>query len=183
MLYGLTLPEYNEVSHLEGKGNFAVKKYYQFPYKYFYLKKLKMIVDALGKWKIYRNILDFGCGEAKIFKNELYKYALSVTCADKLNDINYTWKFDVIVCASVIEFLPIKVAAQILKNILKPGGKIIISSPMQTKLSRFYFWLIQDANQRYSQDEILEGFEEMGFKVKEYKEWLGLYFCTVLEMK
>lgn len=180
MLYGLTLPPYSEVKHLEGTGNFAVKKYYRFPYKLFYLKKLEMISDILYGFKTKRNILDFGCGEAQIFRPELKKHTLSVTSIDKLQEINPSWKFDVIVCASVVEFLPLTTTAKLLKRVLAPGGKIIISSPMQTKLSRFYFWLIQDANQRHTHDEIIDEFLKE-FDLLKYKTWAGLYFTAVFE--
>lgn len=175
MLYGITLPPYSLVKKFEGKGNWAIKKYYQFPFNIFYKKKFKMIVDMLTPGKVYRNILDFGGGPAEIFKKELGKHAMSVTSYD-LPMIDPRWKFDVIVCASVLEFLPLSHVLPQLKKAIAPKGFMIVASPMETWLTRLYFKIIGDPHIRRSEVSMLRQLEDY-FEIKEYKSWFGLYFA------
>lgn len=174
MLYGITLPPYHLVKKYEGAGNWAIKKYYQFPYNIFYKKKLKMIVDMLTPGKIYRNILDFGGGPGEIFKKELGKHAMSVTSYN-LPLIDPRWKFDVIICGSVLEFVNFNYTIKGLRTALAPRGFMVVASPMDNWLTRFYFWMIGDKETRHNHIQIKLQIERY-FDVIEYKEWLGLYF-------
>ena len=171
---GLLLPKFRAVKIYQGKGPYAIDKYYKWPWKVFYRHKLKMIVRMLGNQKYY-NILDFGSGPG-IFLEELRKHAQFVVGYERDEPINRAWKFDVIVCASVLEFCQLHHTLGLIKSLLKPGGFIVVASPMETKLSRFYFKLIGDKSSRHSHDVI---FSEIGkkFRISEYKTWLGAYFC------
>ncbi len=174
MLDRLELPPLLEIAHLEGKGNYAVKKYYAFPFSLFYRHKLKMILKYLNG-KRYGAILDFGGGEPQIFNKTLRKYSSVVHCADRKEEINTAMKYDVIVCASVLEFVWLSTTVPVLKAILKPSGMILIASPMRSKLSNFYFNLIKDKGSRSSHEQIM-GVIRRYFKVVSYNEWFGLYF-------
>ena len=169
----LRLPHYTTLEHLEGKGNYAVKRYYQFPFSWFYKKKLKMIVELLGDKKYY-NILDYGCGSG-IFLTELQRHAQRVVGYDVGDPFNPAWKFDVIVLGSVLEFTNVQYVLNQVKSILKPGGLIVGASPMTTALSQAYFKLIGDTNYRHKhlhiQRVLMENFPQVKFK-----EWMGLYF-------
>lgn len=182
MLYGIALPPYAKVKHHEGKGNFAVKKYYQFPFNFFYVWKLRMIVDMLGLGLLYRNILDFGAGTAEIFKTELQRHAFSVKCTDMKSYIDLRWRFDVVVCSSVLEFVPVEKVLWGLRDVMTPSGVLVVASPMDTWLSRFYFKLIGDKNKRHSHGLICN-FLRRDFKEVAYKEWLGLYFVMKVKKK
>lgn len=175
MLHSLTLPRYDKVKDFEGLGNYAIKRYYQFPFSFFYCKKLKMILKYFEKCKVYHNILDFGSGKAEIFREELQKHALSVKCVDKIEEVQFNWRFNVIVCASVLEFTHLPVCIQVLRNITEKDGMILGSSPMDTWLSRMYFKLIGDKNSRHSHKEIMREIRSKFFII-DYKEWFGLYF-------
>ena len=174
MLHSLALPEYRKVKDYEGGGNYAISRYYKFPFRFFYRQKLRMLVELLGP-KIHKNILDFGSGKAEIFREELEKHALQVKCVDMQEPINLEWRFDVVVCASVLEFTHLPVCLSTLKKIIRPNGMIVVSSPMDTWLSRLYFKLIKDKNSRHSHLEILKEASKYFFIVK-YKEWFGMYF-------
>lgn len=176
MFSRLLLPPYGSLKHLEGKGNYAIKKYYQFPYYLFYRHKLKMIVNMLGD-KTYENILDFGSGPG-IFTSELKRHAHSVKSFEINDVIDWRWKFDVIVCASVFEFLPaLNSYLNGLGQLMRYKSFMIVGSPMDTWLSRLYFKLIKDTNKRHSHIEILDALRN-NFNVLDYKEWLGLYFVA-----
>ena len=172
----LHLPAYNEVKHLEGVGNFAVKKYYKFPYRFFYRKKLKMILEMMGN-KHYYNILDFGCGEACIFKPELLKHCERYIGYEQGDVFNPNWSFDCIVCASVLEFVSLPATLRRLHKVLKPGGDIIVASPMDNTLSYLYFKMIGDDNSRNTHNEIVAELSKV-FKFEQYNSWMGLYFCV-----
>jgi len=174
MLHSLALPKYDKVKDYEGTGNFAVSKYYKFPWRIFYRHKLKMIVSHFDK-KLYRNILDFGSGKAEIFREELQKHALQVKCIELQDEINASWKFDVVVCASVLEFTHLPVCLSTLKRVVHPNGMLVVSSPMDTWLSRLYFKFIGDKNSRHSHKEILSESSKYFF-ILDYQEWFGLYF-------
>ena len=175
MLYGIALPPYELVRKYESQGNWAVKKYYQFPFNIFYKKKLRMIIDMLQPGKIYRNILDFGGGPAQIFKKELGKHAMSVTSYN-LPIIDPRWKFDVIVCASVLEFVSFQHTLKGLSKSLAPRGFMVVASPMDNWITRLYFWAIGDKNLRHTHTQMLKQLERY-FDITEYKSWLGLYFA------
>lgn len=175
MLHSLSLPSYSKVKDYEGQGNYAVSRYYKFPFSFFYRQKLKMIVRLLDEGKIYRNILDFGAGKAEIFREELSKHALQVKCTELQDVIDPRWKFDVIVCASVLEFTNLVVSLRVLKSLIAPNGMLVAASPMNTWLSHLYFKLIGDKNKRHSHKEILNEAAKHYF-ITSYKEWFGLYF-------
>ncbi len=169
----LTLPKYSSISHEEGKGNWAVKKYYQFPHRFFYRHKLRMITDMMDKR--YHNILDYGSGPG-VFTPELKKHAHFVTSYDLNSTFDPRWKFEAVVCASVLEFLPLMETLKQINQILKPGGSLFIASPMETKWTNKYFNSIGDKNQRHCHREIKYLVNKV-FKLETYKEWLGLYFA------
>lgn len=171
----ITLPPYSQIANLDGTGNFAVKKYYHWPFSFFYKKKLKMILDILEPKRHYYNILDFGCGEAQIFKPELSNLCQRVVCVDKAEDIDLRWSFDMVICASVLEFVELPVAVARLKMVTRPKGVLVVASPLNTWLTRLYFKLIGDTNKRHTEKEIIDEVAKRFFIV-EYKKWLGLYF-------
>jgi len=174
MLHRLTLPPYNEIKHLEGKGNFAVDKYYKFPYRLFYRHKLRMALNLFPKITVH-NVLDFGSGQG-ILVPELKKRALFVKQFDINDIIDKRWKFDVIVCCSVLEFCQLPHTLNLLKGMMKQDSKLIIASPMDTPQSRFYYKLIKDKNIRNSHAKILSEVSKV-FKLETYTNWLNLYFA------
>ena len=176
MLHSVAYPPLHTIEHLEGKGNYAVSKYYKLPFRFFYRHKFKMIVDMMGKNK-YLRILDFGSGSG-IFRTELQRHGQFITCIDKDENfhIRTFWKYDAIVCASVLEFCDLDKVLLELKSILRPEGSIFIASPMQTNWTLRYFNMIGDTNARNSHFQIKEAVERH-FKIEEYKEWFGLYFA------
>jgi len=175
MLHSVALPKYKAVKDFDGNKDFAVGKYYRFPFSLFYCQKLKMIVRLLERGKIYRNILDFGSGKAEIFREELEKHALNVKCVDIQDSLDLRWKFDVVVCASVLEFVNLPVALSILRNVTNVNGMIVGASPMDTWATRLYFKLIGDKNSRNTHKVILNELSRYFFIV-EKSEWFGLYF-------
>lgn len=175
MFHGLLLPDYNKVSKYEGKGNFAVRKYYKLPYAPFYRHKLNMILDMMDKNTNYNSVLDYGAGKAELFKRTLEARARKVKCVDIGDRLDKSDKFDMIVCASVLEFVNLNLVIPYFKSILLPGGSLVGASPMDTPLSRLYFKLIKDGNKRNSDLEILRQLHKHFWVVKK-KKWLGLYF-------
>lgn len=171
----LHLKPYSEIKHLEGIGNFAVSKYYKFPFSFFYRHKLKMSIKMLEK-SVYKNILDFGTGSG-ILLPELRKHAQFAKGIDKLDVIDKRWKYDVVICNSVLEFVDLKSTLTLLKSILSPKGILIVASPMDNWLSRLYFRLIKDRYSRHSHKKILTEISKH-FKIRKYKTWLGLYFAV-----
>ena len=135
-----------------------------------------MILDLMNEKKVYRNILDFGAGRAEIFRETLEKRALQVKCIDKEEIIDLRWKFDVVVCASVLEFTNLPVTLKLIKSVIAPNGMIVASSPMNTWASRLYFKLIKDKNSRNTHQDILKEAAKHFFII-EQKEWFGLYFA------
>lgn len=178
MLHGfrnLTLPPLKHIQHLEGKGNWAVRKYYKWPHKIFYQKKLCMILDLLGA-NTYHNILDYGAGPG-ILAPELKKRCLFLRQYEPGQTFDRRWRFNVIILGSVLEFLPHLDATLVqLKNILKPGGFIVAASPMETPMTRAYFKLINDTYKRHSHVDIIHAVNHH-FKIDEYRTWMGLYFA------
>jgi hypothetical protein len=177
----LHLPPYYKVRHLEGTGNFAVDSYYKFPRRIFYRHKLKMILDMMGD-KHYYNILDFGCGKACIFKNDLCGRSDRYIGYEQGDVFNPNWKFNLIVCASVLEFVNLPSTLKMLEGVLAPGGEIIIASPMDTTLSYLYFKLIGDTKGRNTHNEIVAQVSKV-FKFEKYESWMGLYFCLKARKK
>ena len=169
----LLLPPLSKVIDYEGKGNFAIKKYYHWPFSFFYQKKLKMILSIIDKRRNYRFILDYGSGPAEIFRESLSNFGQRVDCVDKLDTID--GKYDLIVCASVLEFVNLKETLPYLKSHLLQSGELVGSSPMDTRLSRLYFKLIGDNLTRNTHQQILRELHKHFWVVKT-KEWFGLYF-------
>ena len=175
MSHSISYPPLSSIKHLEGKGNFAVSKYYKLPFRPFYRHKFKMIVDMIGNSK-YEKILDFGSGSG-IFRTELLRHAKLVSCINEDNAIiNSDWRFDAIICASVLEFCHLYSTVSRLYSLLNPGGVLYVASPMDTRLSQGYFRLIGDNKLRHS-PELIKSVISGKFKIEEYKEWMGLYFA------
>ena len=171
----LRLPPYSSLKQYEGKGNYAIWKYYNLPYSLFYCKKLKMIVSLMSEGNIYHNILDYGSGPG-IFEEELKRYAIAVKKLEIGEVIDPRWRFDAIVCASVLEFVDLKITLILLKNLLKPGGKLYVGSPMQSVLSRTYFKFIGDKNKRIHHMKIISEISKQ-FRIEKYTTWMSLYFA------
>ncbi len=171
MLDGLALPPYAQIKHLEGTGNFAVKKYYQWPYRYFYRKKLKMIVGMMRK--SYDSILDFGSGSG-VFGPELCKHSTLVVTYEKDEYIDKG--YDLVVCASVLEFTELPKTLGLIRYIMNPNAELIVASPMKSWLSKKYFGLINDKSDRIPHTRIIS---EIGkfFKIEKIEYWNNLYFC------
>lgn len=169
----LDLPPYHELQRYEGTGNYAIWKYYQWPYRIFYRKKLKMILSLITKTPDCR-ILDFGAGPG-IFTKTLQAVGV-VKSIDFRDTIDPRWKFDLIICGSVLEFVDLKPALHTLKFMTKPGSEIIVASPMKTWLSRLYFKSIKDTKSRHSHEVIIEEMSKV-FHVETVKKWFGLYFA------
>jgi hypothetical protein len=170
----ITLPPYSQVEKYEGLGNFAIGKYYKFPYNIFYTMKFKLIVSLLSD-HLYKNILDFGSGPAEIFRPELKKHGLVVTCLDRENELDIRSSYDLIVCASVLEFVWLQTTIARLRRVCKENGSIIICSVCDNWMTRLYFRLIGDENTRHSKSEIMSHVNKY-FKVVQEKSWMGLYW-------
>src|SRR3990167_8356240 len=164
----IALPSYEFLKLHEGKGNYAISKYYR--------KKLYMIRDLLDEKRIYDNILDFGSGPG-IFEKELKRHALKVAAVDKGDQIDPRARFECIVCASSLEFVDdLDDTVGKLYKATHPKGQIIIGSPMDSALAKAYFWLIGDKKPRHKPDEIVKAVKRK-YLVSEYREWAGLYFA------
>lgn len=86
ILNPIKLEDYETVRPFEGTGNFAVKKYYKYPFRPFYRKKLYMVRDLMDKGKIYKEYLDFGSGP--LITPELKRHAITVTSIDEHDTID-----------------------------------------------------------------------------------------------
>jgi len=178
MLYRtLNLPDPKLVSRYEKTGNHAVSKYYKFPFSFFYQKKLKLILSMMDAH--YDNIMDFGAGPARIFSPELRKRCNRLVSWDIGDTFNPHWRFNAIVCASVIEFTKQPYdTISLLMRMLKPGGHLIIGSPMETPITQAYFKLIKDTHRRWPHWQIKAAVDSSRiFEAEEYKEWMGIYFA------
>lgn len=176
----LHLPPYNEVKHFEGKGNYAISKYYFWPWRWFYRHKLLMILRSLQG--LYYRALDYGSGPAKILNISLSKCCASVTSVNEGDTINPLWRFNLVVCSSVLEFVDLRYATYMFHNILCPKGEIVIASPMDTWVTRFYFKCIGDKHKRNSHKDIFKAISS-SFDVVSYEEWLGIYFCLKVKKR
>jgi len=172
LLLPLTLPERSQIIKHEGLGNYAISKYYQFPYSFFYQYKLRMILSMMKGEKCSK-ILDYGAGPG-IFTPELRKWG-KVVSVDISDQISPLWKFDLIICSSVLEFTYLDHTLRLLKSLLNKDGKIIVASPIKSKLSNIYFGSINDQKVRHSHLEIQSAVFKQ-FKIERYEEWLSLYF-------
>lgn len=174
LTHPLKFKPYSSVKHLEGAGNWAVDKYYKWPHRYFYRHKVRMI-ERMLRGRRYSSILDFGAGP-NLMSNQWSKYAPDVYISDE----GYEPKkqFDLIICASVMEFVPLKETFNKLYSNLNPGGHIIVASPMKSELTQVYFDHLRDINTRHGHEDILSEMSRM-FNIREYDSWLGLYFCAL----
>lgn len=174
MFNRLTLPAYDSLKKYEGGGNYAINKYYKLPYSFFYRHKLKMMVNLMED-KTYKNCLDYGSGPG-IFTPELKKHAISVLSHDAHHTVDMRWKFELIVCASVLEFCHLNTTLEFLHGVCRKNGTLIVGSPMQTKLSKTYFNSINDTNIRYSHTHIIKAIGSK-FEIEKIDYWMGLYFA------
>ena len=178
MLYSFTnlrLPSYSSLKEYEGKGNYAISKYYKFPYSIFYRHKLKMILDIMEKDKIYHNILDYGSGPG-IFTPALKQHTLFVKSFD-INDVLDTrWRYDAVVCSSFLEFSELPFTLDLISKLLNPGGKLYVGSPMETGLTKLYFKSIGDKNKRHGHNKIMSEISKK-FRIETYNLWMNLYFA------
>ena len=166
----LTFPTYSSVKEYEAQGNWAVKKYYLPPWRFFYRHKIRMIERAL-RGRHFDTMMDFGAGPG-IMTLEWQKYAGHVYSIDRDNEL-YP-KVDMTICSSVMEFVPLKKTFEKLSSLTK---EIIIASPMDTAASRLYFNSINDRIARNSHQDILK--EMAGyFTINYFRSWHGLYFCA-----
>lgn len=178
MLYGfkaLRLPPYSSLKSYEGGGNYAIGKYYRFPYRFFYRHKLRMILSLMEKDKIYHNILDYGAGPG-IFTPALKKHALFVKNFNHGDVLDPRWRFDAIVCCSVLEFTELGFTLATIKRLLNPGGKLYVASPMDSWLGEAYFTSIGDRHRRHSHKKILSEVSKQ-FRLEKYHTWMNLYFA------
>jgi len=176
LLNPIQVPDFNEVKHLEGGGNYAVQKYYKMPWRLFYRKKLYLVRSLLDKNRVYKNILDFGCGPG-IFTPELKKHAMSVVSVDKNYVIDPRSRFECVVAASTLEFIEdLPETIERLHKLTYTKAQMIVASPTDSILAKTYLHSIGDKLVRNSPKNIVSIVDKY-FKVVDYKEWLGLYFA------
>lgn len=175
----LKLPPYDTVKKYEGKGNWAIGKYYTFPFSLFYRHKLKMIIKlvrSVTKNRRLYNIIDYGSGPG-IFTKELKRHATKVYSYDVDTLLNPSWRFDMAVCSSSLEFMHLHHELRKISGILKPGGVVVVGSPMKTWVSGLYFKMIGDINGRHSHEAIISAIGNH-FKIQKTTYWFGLYFTV-----
>ena len=129
----------------------------------------------------YTNCLDYGSGPG-IFLPELKRHADKVIGYDLGDVIKEGWKFDLIVCSSVLEFCHLNLTLKTLQSLLKTNGTLLVASPMSTPLSKTYFTAINDGHIRHSHTQIIEAIESR-FKVEKIDKWMGLYFALRAKKK
>lgn len=172
----ITFPDYSSLKELEGKGNYAIGKYYRFPWRTFYRKKLYLVRSLLDKDRVYKNILDFGCGPG-IFTPELKRHSINVVSVDKEDMIDSRSRFECIIAASTFEFIDdLPKTVEMLHRVSYTQAQMIVASPTDSLLSKLYFKSIGDNLTRNSPMSILHVVDKY-FKVLDFKEWFGLYFA------
>lgn len=168
--YPLSFPSYTSVKEYEGKGNYAVSKYYQYPWRWLYRHKIRMIERAI-RGEYFNSIMDFGSGPG-IMTNQWKKQAHEIYSVDKRNiqipNVHLT------ICSSVMEFVPLE---HTFETLSQHTHEIVVASPMKTSLSDYYFRIIEDHNQRHSHQDILKNMVRY-FSINYYRSWCGLYFCA-----
>ena len=171
----IKFPELSSLLKYEGGGNYAISKYYRYPYRLFYRKKLYIARSLMKKDFVYRTILDFGSGPG-IFTPELKQHAMAVKNYEPGVIIDKRSRFDCIVALSVMEFLEnLPEEIEWLRRVSTFHTQLIVVSPMKSTLSRFYFNLIGDKRVRNSSENILSAIKKH-YEILEYGEWFGLYF-------
>jgi len=171
----LKFPPYSKVARFEGLGNWAIDKYYKWPLRYFYRHKIRMI-ERMLRGKHYENIMDFGGGPG-LFESQWKEFGKHVY---NINEhISYpSNKMDLIICASVMEFVDLRETFSKLASCLERNGDIVVASPMAGELSALYFDHIRDINERHSHQTIISEMSKH-FNIRQYRTWLGLYFCAI----
>lgn len=177
LFHPIQIAEHKDLKRYEGNGNYAIGKYYNFPFRPFYRKKLYIARNLLDKNRVYRNIMDFGSGPG-IFTKELKKHALSVKNYEYGEPIDRRWRYDCIIALSVLEFVEdLEECIDTLHKISTVNTQLIVVSPMDTLLTKTYFKLISDKKVRNSQSNILRLIDSR-FKITKHDEWCGLYFSV-----
>lgn len=166
----LKFPKYSIIRYFEGRGNYAVNKYYFYPHRYFYRHKVRMIEKALRGRK-FDQIVDFGAGPG-VLTDQWHNYTDRVYNADIYTD--YIPKCQLAICASVMEFVNLK---ETFKMLADSVDEIVVASPMETPLSILYFKKIRDLHRRKPHTEIISEMTKH-FSINHYESWLGLYFCV-----
>jgi ubiquinone/menaquinone biosynthesis C-methylase UbiE len=157
---------------------FCASRYYSLPFKYLYIKRLKMALKLL-KGKKCEKMLDIGFGSGiflsalsekteKLFGIDCHSHVDLVKKLMEKAGINADIRegnileipfednsFDCISCLSVLEFIKDtgKAIAEI-SRVAKPGAKIIIGAPVAGKLTNFGYRLIgkKEQNQSHKSD-------------------------------
>lgn len=176
LTHPLKFKPYHSVKHLEGEGNWAISKYYKWPYRYFYRHKIRMI-EMMLRDRRYRSAIDFGCGPA-ILVNQWHEYAEDVFLVDEYDQLPNK-KVDLIICSSVMEFVDdLDKTFSDLAKCLEDNGDIVVASPMYSFSSEAYFAIINDRNKRHGHADILTAMSKH-FDMRHYRTWLDLYFCAM----
>ena len=180
LLTPIHLPKYHKTlaALLDERGDVAYSKYYFYPYRPFYRKKLYMMRSLMDKGRIYKNILDFGSGSG-IFTTELARYTFMARAWDKANDkpLDSRARFELIVCGSVLELVDdLDESMAYLRSLSYPGSQLIMASPTDNLMCKAYFKLMGDTSRRHSPSTILKAINRW-FDIVEVKHWAGLYFA------
>ena len=166
----LRFPKYSSVVHLEGQGNWAVRKYYMPPWRWFYRHKIRMVERAI-RGDRFNSLMDFGAGPG-LLTTQWKKYCHDIYSINEGNvqlpNVNMT------ICASVMEFVPLK---ETFEKLAQHTNEIIVASPMKSSQSDYYFRLINDNVVRHSHQEITSEMARY-FSINYYNDWLGLYFVA-----
>lgn len=170
LTHPLTFPKYSLVKQYENGGNFAVSKYYHFPWRFFYRHKIRMIEKAIRDER-FGSIMDFGCGPG-LMHDEWLKFSDKVYLIEKY--ANYIPKVDLAICASVMEFVDLKKTMRLLSM---SCDQIVISSPMRNSITETYFNAVGSYHTRNSHEEIISEMLKY-FNLTHYESWMGLYFCA-----
>ncbi|MEW6103678.1 MAG: class I SAM-dependent methyltransferase [bacterium] len=180
-------------------------KYYYLPViKWFYLNRLEMVLNLIGKERKQR-VLEIGYGSGILFP-ELKKRFEEIYGIDIHNKTDLVYNmlkkegiesslkvgnildlpypdnnFDCIVCISVLEhILDLDKATQEIKRVLTPGGKAIIGFPNVNKAMNFLFKIIGfegiEKHHVSSPFEIISSMEKK-FIFEGKKSFWSLYFA------
>ena len=166
----LKFPRYDSVKGFEGQGNWAVNKYYYYPWRYFYRHKVRMI-EKLLRGRKFSSIMDFGSGPGLLCK-EWEKYS-DYVCPIEKGD-NFIPKVELAICASVLEFVDLPSTSKLLSEKCK---EVIIASPMTSEFTQKYFSFIGDRNRRNSHYEIITAMSQY-FNFTHLEYWKQIYFCA-----
>ena len=96
---------------------------------------------------------------------------------DTLEEVDFNWKFDVIICASFLEFVNIGLAMFTIDKVLSPKGILIVASPMDNLATRLYFKMVGSDVGRNTRYDITDAISRR-FKIVKEKTWLNLYFAV-----